>query len=344
MLEIPRYLRDSTEIMSDPFSDILRLTNAQTVVSGGFAAGGAWAIRFPAPGKIKFFGVLKGMCWLCMDGAEPVRIGQGDVFLLSSQHSFVLAGDLQAPPLDASVLFADGSKFARIGDVEDCEQVGGHVRLDAASGPLLADVLPALIHVRASSPHAAVLQWVLDQLVRERTASQPGSEVASAQLAQLMLVHILRAHLAEAASFPAGLLRALVDERIAPALRLMHGEPARAWQLDELATASAMSRTTFASRFKAAAGVPPLTYLLNWRMRIAGQMLRDGNAGIAAVAQSVGYTSESAFSNAFKRVMGTAPRRYRGAYATAPGSAYVDGGAAASLAAAGGSAASQVSR
>jgi hypothetical protein len=64
-------------------------------VTGGFAAGGSWAIRFPAPDKIKFFGVVKGSCWLCLDGEEaPVSIESGDVFLLSAQRSFVLTGDL----------------------------------------------------------------------------------------------------------------------------------------------------------------------------------------------------------------------------------------------------------
>ncbi|WP_443052748.1 helix-turn-helix transcriptional regulator [Streptomyces sp. NBC_00299] len=72
-----------------------------------------------------------------------------------------------------------------------------------------------------------------------------------------------------------------------------------------------MSRTTFAVRFKEAAGVPPLTYLLNWRMSLAARVLRQDTTSVAALARSVGYTSESAFSNAFKRALGVAPRRYR---------------------------------
>jgi AraC-like DNA-binding protein len=32
---------------------------------------------------------------------------------------------------------------------------------------------------------------------------------------------------------------------------------------------------------------------------------------VAALARSLGYTSKSAFSNAFKRFAGTAPNRYR---------------------------------
>jgi AraC-like DNA-binding protein len=155
------------------------------------------------------------------------------------------------------------------------------------------------------------MRWLLDQLLRELTAERAGADFAADQLAQLMFVQVLRAYLADADALPAGRLRALADERIAPALRLMHADPGRPWQLEELARAAAMSRTTFAERFRAVAGVPPLTYLLDWRMSLARRALRDGETSVSALAQRVGYTSESAFSNAFKRTTGVAPRRYR---------------------------------
>lgn len=91
----------------------------------------------------------------------------------------------------------------------------------------------------------------------------------------------------------------------------MHAEPGRAWQLEELAKASAMSRTTFAHHLKTAAGVPPLTYLTEWRMRLAERALREENTPVSVLAGQLGYTSESAFSNAFKRITGNAPKRYR---------------------------------
>jgi AraC-like DNA-binding protein len=300
-------------MLADPFSDILKLTNAESVLTGGFTAGGSWAIRFPEPDKIKFFALMKGNCWLRIDGQDaPVRVEEGDVFLLSARRSFVLAGDLAAIPVDATKLFAGlVNKFARLGDSDDCIQIGGHVRLDAASGGLLADVLPPLIHVKAASPQATVLRWLLDQFVRERAAELPGAALASAQLAQLMFVQILRAHLETSGPLATGWLRAIADKGLAPALRLMHGDPGRAWQLEELAKAAAMSRTTFAHHFKAVAGVSPLAYLTKWRMRLAERSLREENTPVSALAGQLGYTSESAFSNAFKRVTGNAPKRYR---------------------------------
>lgn len=243
-----------------------------------------------------------------------MRMQAGDVVLLSSRRPFVLAGNLEVVPLEAARVFsASVSGIAKLGDGDDCIQIGGFIRLDPSSGALLLDVLPPLIHVQADSPRSAVLRWLLDQLVRERAADHPGAVLASAQLAQLMFVHILRAHLETSGDLAAGWLRALGNRRIAPALRLMHSDPGRPWKLEELAKAAAMSRTTFALHFKEAAGVAPLTYLTEWRMRLAERALRAGNASVASVAQSVGYTSESAFSNAFKRVTGKAPKRYRAA-------------------------------
>ena len=312
MLHRATYLRDSTSMSADPFSDILRLTNAESLMTGGFTAGGTWAIRFPAPDKIKFFAVVKGSCWVCIDGeAEPIRFETGDVGLLTAKRSFVLASDPDVPPIEAMSVFSRAkTSSAALGDGNDFGHVGGHLLLDPASGRLLLDVLPPWIHVPAASPQATTFRWLLDRLVEEKTSDLPGASLVAAQLAQLLFIQILRAHLKTSEPM-AGWLRALGDPRIAPALRLMHDDPARPWQLDELAKACAMSRTTFAFHFKKSAGVAPLTYLAQWRMRLAERTLRERNTPVALIAQSLGYTSESAFSNAFKRMTGQSPKAYR---------------------------------
>ncbi|MEA1676517.1 AraC family transcriptional regulator [Nitrospirillum sp. BR 11163] len=301
---------------ADPFSDILKFTKAELLVTGGFTAGGSWAIRFPAPDKVKFFAIVKGRCWVRIEGeAAPIHFETGDVGLLSAKRSFVLASDPDLAPVDAMRLFSGaGGPMWVLGDGGDFAHIGGHVLLDPASGRLLADVLPPWIHVPAASPQATAFRWLLDQLVEERRAADlPGTQLVSAQLAQLLFIQILRAHLQTAGSMPAGWLRALGDPRIAPALRLMHDDPCRAWHLDDLAKACAMSRTTFAFHFKAVAGVAPLTYLTEWRMRLAERALREGATPVAVIGQSLGYTSESAFSTAFKRVTGNSPKAYRDA-------------------------------
>jgi len=306
------------KVSGDPFSDILKLTSAEAFVTGGFTAGGRWAIRFPAPKTIKFFAVVKGQCWVIIENhPEPIQFEAGDVGLMTAQRSFVLASAPNISPVDAMSLFSGaGRTTAKLGNGRDFAHIGGHVLLDPASGRLLADVLPPWIHVPGASVQATTFRWLLDQLVEERAVELPGAQLASAQLAQLLFIQVLRAHLKTSARMPSGWLRALADPRIAPALRLMHADPSRTWHLDELAKSVAMSRTTFALHFRTVAGVAPLTYLTEWRMRLAERALREETTPIATIARSLGYTSESSFSNAFKRVTGNAPKACRSASRT----------------------------
>ncbi len=89
----------------------------------------------------------------------------------------------------------------------------------------------------------------------------------------------------------------------------MHGDPARGWTLQELAEHAGMSRSTFALKFKTRVGQPPLDYLTRWRMLLAADRLTSGDA-VSAISRALGYESDSAFSTAFRRVMGCSPRQY----------------------------------
>jgi AraC-like DNA-binding protein len=312
MLDSLFFSLDNPDMNADPFSDILRLTNAQTVVTEGFSAGGSWAIRFPAPDEITFFAIAKGRAWVCVDGKEPVRAEECDAFLLSARKSFVLASDQQAVPIEAISVFKSAPlKSATLGEGHDFTHIGGHVVVDPENASLLADVLSPLVHVRAASARTSVLVWLIEQMAHECDAEFPGGSLALEHLAQLMFIQILRVHLETAKTLSAGWLRAASDKRLAPVLRMMHDDPARAWQLEELAKIAGMSRTTFAAYFKAVSGLAPLTYLTEWRMRLAARALRDDDTPINVIAGQLGYASESAFSNAFKRVTGNAPKRYR---------------------------------
>ncbi len=319
MLESADNLRDSTD-MVDPLTDTLALTEAHCHVSRGFEAIGEWALRYPATNRLKFSATVEGTCWIDFDDLDVGRIElePGDVVLFDGRHEFVKGNSDTVPIGDAIEAFgsADGP-IARFGDGvgtglgAKVVGVGGHVSLNRTGDELLRRALPPVIHLRATDERAATFRWLLNRLSREASTSEPGARLAADDLAHLLFLEALRACLAEADALPVGWLRAIADERIAPALRRMHDQPGRAWQLDELAHAAAMSRTTFAERFRTVAGVPPLTYLLNWRMRLAERALRDDDQPLSAIAHSLGYTSDSAFSNAFKRVNGVAPRRYR---------------------------------
>jgi AraC-like DNA-binding protein len=214
------------------------------------------------------------------------------------------------PAIDVP-LIDKGGRVERLSDAPDCVLLAGRIALDRANEALFAGVLPSRILVRASSPRAAGLRALVEQLLDEQTSALPGSRVASEKIAELLFVQVLRAHLATADALPPGWLAAVTDTRIIRALRLMHEEPGRAWTLDALAKAAGMSRTRFAVHFRAVAGLAPLAYLGAWRMRLAQRVLLEEDTPVRALADTLGYGSESAFSHAFKRITGLSPRDYR---------------------------------
>lgn len=315
MLVDAEYLRENPGMDIDPFSEILALTQAQAVHTGGFRAGGQWSIRFRSRHRIKLSAVLDGGCWFWFEDAPETltRLEAGDIGLLTAQRTYILASEPGLEPVEATSLFPTTGRVNEvIGDGADFGFIGGHILLNPLNGGLLADVLPPWLHIRGGSPEAAAFSWLLNRLVEEAASPLPGAQLASSHLAQLLFTEILRSHLGAGGPLPAGWLRALADPRTAPALRLMHGEPGRDWGLEELARACAMSRTTFAGHFKTVSGKAPLTYLTEWRMRLAERALREEPTGVAQIGQTLGYSSESAFSTAFKRVTGHSPRAYRG--------------------------------
>jgi AraC-like DNA-binding protein len=314
VLEATRLWRNGLDAMSsDPLSDVLRLTEARSVMSGGYAIGGRWGFRSAAPGVVVFAAIAQGSCWLRLDGEkEATKLEAGDVGLLSGRDGWVIGSTPNPQVIDVPHNVKKPPGIVELGPTRDCVVLFGRVSLDPSCSALLTDVLPPSVHVRASSPTAASLRWVIEALVTEQVSARPGASVASEKLAELLFVQILRSDLAGTA-LPPGWLRAMRNERIVRALRSMHDDPTRAWTLSELAQTAAMSRTRFAVAFKSAAGVAPLTYLTEWRMRLAQRALRKEGTPIRQLAEALGYASESAFSSAFKRVVGVAPRSFRNA-------------------------------
>ena len=146
--------------------------------------------------------------------------------------------------------------------------------------------------------------------MEELREQRPGASLVAQQLAYMMLVQALRLHLAEGLRGGVGWLFALADKQMNAAITSMHDDPAHRWTLQKLAERAGMSRSIFAVKFKKTVGASPMEYLTRWRMLLAGDRLKNSGDPISVIALSLGYESESAFSKAFKRVMGCSPRQY----------------------------------
>ena len=298
----------------DPLSDVLSLLKPRSLMCGGFDAGGAWSIQFPRHEGIKCYAVDYGECWLAVEGVpEAAYLKAGDCFLLPGGRPFRLASDLGLTPMDVGELQqttrrVNGGIYSFNGG-GDLFLVGGFFALTGDQASILLSVLPPIVHLRDESDKAA-LRWSLERMRQELREPQPGGFLVVQHLAQMMLVQALRLHLAEGSRGGVGWLTALSDPQMGAAIAAIHDDPAHRWTLQELAECAGLSRSTFALRFKETVGSSPMDYLTRWRMMLAGDRLRNPGDPISAIALSLGYESESAFSTAFKRVMGCSPRQY----------------------------------
>jgi AraC-like DNA-binding protein len=296
----------------DPLSDVLSLLKPRSYMSGGFDMGGEWSIQFPQHDGIKCYALVSGRCWLSLEGVpDPVRLEPGDYFLLPGGRPFRLASDLTLPPVDFKTFFPtplNGSIRSYNGG-GDCFGVGGHFTLTGKHAGILMGALPPIVHIRKDEDKAA-LRWSMERMMQELREPQPGGFLVAQHLAQMMLVQALRAYLAEGLRGGVGWLFALADRQMGAAITAMHADPAHGWTLQALAERAGMSRSTFALKFKATVGASPMDYLTRWRMLLAGDRLTNSGDPVSVIARSLGYESESAFSTAFKRVMGCSPRQY----------------------------------
>ena len=152
---------------------------------------------------------------------------------------------------------------------------------------------------------------MIDLLNQEIGKEEPGQEAVLDRLVDLLVIAVLRSWFSRPEANAPAWYRAYGDPVVGPAVRILQNEPARQWTVADLADAVGVSRATLARRFTELVGVPPMTYLTEWRMAVAADLLRYGDTTIAAVANRVGYGSPFALSTAFKRHQGVSPAQYR---------------------------------
>ena len=221
---------------------------------------------------------------------------------------FRVASDPALPPEDWQRVFLgsrDGA-LVRLNDSGEVRVLGGHFQLAGPQAQILLGMLPPIVHLQRETDRET-LRWAFDRMRQELTDSKPGSFLIVQQLVYMIFVQALRLHLDEGKGV--GWLFALSDKHVGAAITAIHREPARRWTVAALAAEVGMSRSGFAARFRQLVGDGPIEYLTRWRMLLAGRSVSRGEP-IGAIARSLGYESESAFSTAFKRVMGSTPRHH----------------------------------
>lgn len=324
----------------DTLSDVLRCLRLRSAVFYYVAGRGNWVAEAPPAREIgpavmpgaehvmEYHVVIEGECWAAILGQPPVKLGRGDLILLPQGDPHVVSS---APGMRADSFVSSYYEmqhhqrpfhFTYDGDLPRVCQPADHRQPAAARvvcgfigcdlrpfNPLIA-ALPRLLHLSAAADGAWSEQF-LALAVAETRQPRPGGEVLLERMSETMFVDAIRRHLERLPEGSRGWLAGLRDRHVGRALTLLHGQPAAPWTMDELGRRVGLSRSALHERFLAYIGQPPMQYLAHWRMQLAARMLREGQSSVAAIALTVGYESEAAFTRAFKRLVGLPPAAWR---------------------------------
>jgi AraC-like DNA-binding protein len=265
---------------------------------------------------VGFHYVLEGGFDLIMGSGERTYVGPGQAVMLPRNEEHTLSGGEGARPIPAAEVvrppdafgvhtsaFGGGGARTRL----VCGFMGGNAQLQ----PLLASLPPVILVDVPNLPGGDWIAATFTYAARTLSHGDAGTAAVVAKVSELLFVETLRQHLATAPTQEIGWLAGLKDPVVSKALSLLHARVDDLWTTESLAAAVNMSRSAFADRFTALVGEPPMTYLGNWRMRVARQMLLESNRTVAQIAYEVGYGSEAAFTRAFRREGGAPPATWR---------------------------------
>lgn len=279
----------------------------------------AGLLRPGAERLILFHIVAVGSCWIALADGERLWARRGDVIVLPYGDQHYVGGVtpaecvpivtlLSPPPWETMPVLSYGAG----GDRTDV--VCGYLH---SEDPLFDPNLRAFPSVFVVRPPAGPAAQFVDAAISWALANTSGyvpAEKVSTRLPELLLIEVLRLHLATAPAAEHGWVAALRDPVLAPAMAEIHAAPDRKWTLADLAASAAVSRSVLDERFRSLLGRSPIRYLTDWRMHLATDLLATTDYTVGSIARRVGYDSEEAFSRAFKRSQGAPPSAWRSAH------------------------------
>lgn len=271
-----------------------------------------------APGAhrvLPFHVVAAGRCWFDV-GDDRHWAEAGDVVLLPYADPHTMGGTEDAEMVDATALVSP-PPWERMPVIEHGQ--GGaltHIVCGylTSEEPLFDPQLRALPPIIIVRPEGAAAQWVrasIEFALQQTALVDTEHGETPPQLVRLLLIEVLKLHLASAPAADTAFIRALHDPVVAAAMARIHQQPGTKWTVAELAESANVSVSLLDERFRTVLGIPPIRYLTAWRMHVAQDLLGTTDLGVAAIARRVGYESEEAFSRAFKRKHGVAPSVWR---------------------------------
>lgn len=316
----PRRENHQADLLADLLSHI-RLSGA-LFLQGHFTAqatmespGSCDLVELLSPGAqrlIVFHAVRSGRLWVSAN-EHRIELQAGEMAVLPHAHRHFMGVPGSDAIVHISTLLppAPWSNIPLVhmeGDGESAEIVCGYFRCDELLFNSLLRRLPPVFAIRPDGRAGALLDAAIDYALED--GSRSGGRTAMAHVTEMLFSETMRLYSAHNQD-PTGWLAATADPVVSRALKLMHDDPLRDWNVDELARGANSSRSVLGERFKALLGQSPIRYLAEWRMQLAADLLRSSGLKLAEIAERSGYGSEAAFSRAFHRHLGISPAQFR---------------------------------
>lgn len=304
---------------ADPLGETLHSFRLEGVVYARSHLTAPWGVVMPPmPDCLMFHIVTSGECRLEFVDEEQSVLRPGEFALMPRGEGHIIkhaegAHTVNYFDLPIERVTPRYEMLTYGGGGDETTLICGAVRIDHPAARDLVELLPSLIHIKTwNTPNAEWMHSTLRLMAAEASSRQPGGETIVTRLADILVIQAIRTWLVEHPESHRGWLGALNDERIGPALLLIHREPTNDWSVASLAASVSMSRSAFSARFTELVGESAMQYVTRWRMHVAGVWLRDSDMTAAECGAKLGYNSEAAFSRAFKRMMGKPPGAWKG--------------------------------
>ncbi|MDQ3738941.1 MAG: AraC family transcriptional regulator [Actinomycetota bacterium] len=288
-----------------------------------------WSLRIQDEAPLTVVAVVRGNAWVVPDDGDPRQLGPGDVAIIRGPDPYTIADHTATLPQvyvqpGQRCTTADGESLTEAMDLGvrtwgndpdgSTVKLVGTYQTDGAVSRRLLDALPTLVVLPADVLNSPLVELLATEIVKD----EPGQHVVLDRLLDLLLVAALRTWFARPETDPPAWFLANSDPVVGRAMRLLNNDPSHPWTVARLAAAVGSSRAALARRFHELVGEPPMTYLTNWRMALAADLLHEPRVTVGAVARQVGYASPFTFSTAFKRIHGVSPQAYRNAASAKP--------------------------
>ena len=307
----------------DLLEDFLAQPRARDAFLLHVVMGRPWSLSVEDKAPLSIVAVLSGGAWLTANGSRSRWFEAGEVLVVRSPTTYTLSSDQD-----------NGGVFTRIGAGQVCsgpdgrdlsEELNAGVRTwgndpqgedqllvgtyrhHSELGRLMLQSLPPWFLVSSPIPELVSL------LTRETAHDGFAQSSVLDRLLDVLLVTTLRAWIDTGAQDHASLLSAPRDDVVRRATEAVHADPSHDWAVESLAAVAGVSRASLTRRFNATLGVSPMTYVTQWRLGLAADLLIRSDANLSAIAHQVGYASPFSFSSAFKNRYGLSPRDFRAA-------------------------------